>query len=127
MSVSHGERPLPREVTDPRVKEWEKYVGDDLKKRFSPEADLDHAVADATEYSIGGVQKRIQKTALSERDQEAAYFYALFSFTNFDNWRARLTVAGVIGLANCLETQAAWLKWSPAIFRSPLSLAARYS
>jgi hypothetical protein len=90
---AHGRQPLPREVTDARVKEWQTYVSNDLKKRFWPDADMDKAVVDAVEYSIGGVHKRTQKVPPAERDQEAAYFYALFSFTNLNKLAVEIELA----------------------------------
>ena len=81
---AHGQAPLPQSINDKRVGEWKKHVSIDLKKRFWPVTDLDKAVTDAIQHVFGGVEFRLQEVPPADRPLEAAYFYALFSFTNLN-------------------------------------------
>ena len=83
-AMVHRESEVPRSVDHPRVVEWKKRSEQEMEHPAWRCANPAREVADAAQYVVGEVANHLKAAEAEGKDLTPSFFYALFSFTNYD-------------------------------------------
>lgn len=83
--VIHDAKSIPVSVDAPTVVKWKREQCDHAVFFGWPSSDIRRDVHEAARYVVGEVTSHMQAAATQGKTLSPGFFYALFSFTNFDS------------------------------------------
>lgn len=102
-AMVHHESEVPRSVDHPRIVEWKKRSEQEMEHPDWQCVDPAREVADAAQYVVGEVANHLKASEAEGKDLTPSFFYALFSFTNYDLLASDIEEALISKTSNDVE------------------------